>query len=92
MLTTSNYLRELGVPPIPPSTSPFDPGYDPATLESHLEQSSHLKSTLKISMAYWMVANGLRHPFRVELPLRCLFEKPTISRAGRAHRGGLAVS
>jgi hypothetical protein len=43
-------------------------------------------------MACWMVANGLRHPFRVELPLRCLFEKPTISRAGRAHRGGLAVS
>ena len=92
MLTTSNYLRKLGVPPIPPSTSPFDPGYDPATLEGHLEQSSHLKSTLKISMACWMVANGLRHPFRVELPLRCLFEKPTISRAGRAHRGGLAVS
>src|SRR5215211_6643174 len=64
VLTTSNYLRKIGVPSIPPSTSPFDPGYDPATLESHLEQSSHLMSTLKISMACW-VANGLRHAFRV---------------------------
>src|SRR5215213_4315837 len=46
----------IGVPPIPPSTSPFDPGYDPATVESHLEQSAHLISTLKISMACWMIA------------------------------------
>jgi phosphosulfolactate synthase len=45
------------VSPIPPSTSPFDPGYDPATVESHLEQSSHLMSSLKISMACWLVAN-----------------------------------
>ncbi len=47
----------IGVAEIPPSTSPFDPGYDPVTLESHLEQSSHLMSILKISMACWMVAN-----------------------------------
>jgi phosphosulfolactate synthase len=45
------------VSPIPPSISPFDPGYDPATVESHLEQSSHLMSSLKISMACWLVAN-----------------------------------
>ena len=50
-LRTSDYLMRIGVPPIPPSTSPFDPGYDPATVESHLEQSAHLISTLKISMA-----------------------------------------
>lgn len=56
-LHTSNYLKEIGVPDIAPSTSPFDPGYDPVTLESHLEQSSHLMSTLKISMACWMIAN-----------------------------------
>lgn len=54
---TSDYLKLIGVPDIPPATSPFDPGYDPATLESHLEQSSHLMSILKISMACWMVAN-----------------------------------
>jgi phosphosulfolactate synthase len=42
---------------LPPRTSPLDPGYDPVTLESHLEQSSHLISTLKISMACWQVAN-----------------------------------
>jgi phosphosulfolactate synthase len=51
------YLRAIGVPDLPPCTSPFDPGYDPVTLESHLEQSSHLISVLKISMACWQVAN-----------------------------------
>jgi phosphosulfolactate synthase len=53
---TSDYLRLIGVPEMPPLTSPFDPGYDPATLESHLEQSSHLMAILKVSMACWMVA------------------------------------
>lgn len=55
-LRTQDYLRRIGVPDIPPATSPFDPGYDPVTLESHLDQSSHLISILKISMACWMVA------------------------------------
>lgn len=54
---TSDYLRSIGVPPLPPLSSPFDPGYDPVTLEGHLEQSAHLMSTLKISMACWMVAD-----------------------------------
>lgn len=53
---TWDYLRSIGVPDMPPRTSPFDPGYDPVTLESHLEQSSHLISVLKISMACWQVA------------------------------------
>ncbi len=55
-LHTRDYLNRIGVPEIPPLTSPFDPGYDPVTLESHLDQSSHLMSILKISMACWMVA------------------------------------
>ncbi len=55
-MRTSDYLTKIGVPQIPPSTSPFDPGNDPATVESHLEQSSHLMSNLKISMACWMIA------------------------------------
>jgi phosphosulfolactate synthase len=54
---TGNYLDLIGVLQIPPLTSPFDPGYDPVTLESHLEQSSHLISLLKISMACWQIAN-----------------------------------
>src|SRR5579862_1443810 len=54
---TSDYLKLIGVPDILPATSPFDPGYDPATLESHLEQSAHLMQILKVSMACWMVAN-----------------------------------
>src|SRR4029077_12279766 len=54
---TADYLRKIGVPDIPPSISPFDPGYDPITLEGHLEQSAHLMSILKISMACWIVAN-----------------------------------
>ncbi len=56
-LHTPDYLNMIGVPQIDAATSPFDPGYDLATLESHLEQSSHVMSILKISMACWMVAN-----------------------------------
>jgi phosphosulfolactate synthase len=56
-LRTSQYLRKLGVRELPRRTSPFDPGYDPVTLLSHLEQSGHLMCTLKISMACWLVAN-----------------------------------
>lgn len=55
-LHTADYLRLIGVPEMPPRTSPLDPGYDLSTLENHLEQSSHLISVLKISMACWQVA------------------------------------
>jgi phosphosulfolactate synthase len=51
------YLRKIGVPNLEPATSPFDPGYDPVTLESHLAQSHHLISILKISMACWLIAD-----------------------------------
>jgi phosphosulfolactate synthase len=51
------YLSDLGVADLSPHTSPLDPGYDPATLESHLEQSAHLISVLKLSMACWQIAN-----------------------------------
>ena len=54
---TADFLELVGVSSILPSTSPFDPGYDPITLEGHLQQSSHLMSLLKISMACWMIAN-----------------------------------
>ena len=56
-LHTREYLKSIGVAEIPPATSPFDPGYDLATLASHLEQSHHLISILKVSMACWMIAN-----------------------------------
>jgi phosphosulfolactate synthase len=56
-LHTKDYLKLIGVPNISPSTSPFDPGYDLATLTSHLEQSHHLMSILKISMACWLIAD-----------------------------------
>ena len=52
-----DYLQQLGVPHFAPLTSPFDPGYDPITLEGHLLQGSHLMSMLKISMACWMIAD-----------------------------------
>lgn len=57
MTVTSEYLERIGVKPIRPAASPFDPGYDPATLTSHLEQSHHLISILKLSMACWLVAD-----------------------------------
>jgi phosphosulfolactate synthase len=51
-----DYLNRIGVPEMPARTSPFDPGYDPVTLEGHLQQSSGLISILKISMACWLIA------------------------------------
>jgi phosphosulfolactate synthase len=54
---TQDYLKRIGVLELPPLISPFDPGYDPATLESHLEQSGRLIAILKVSMACWMVAD-----------------------------------
>ena len=56
-LHTRDYLHKIGVRELLPSTSPFDPGYDPVTVQSHLAQSSHLMSFLKISMACWMIAD-----------------------------------
>jgi phosphosulfolactate synthase len=55
-LRTADYLKSIGVCELEPLASPFDPGYDPVTLEGHLEQSHHLISILKISMACWLVA------------------------------------
>ncbi|MCW3030084.1 MAG: phosphosulfolactate synthase [Solirubrobacterales bacterium] len=54
---TERYLDLIGVRPSPRATCPFDPGYDPVTVESHLQQSAHLIATLKISMACWIVAD-----------------------------------
>ncbi len=51
------FVRALGVPDLPPRTSPFDPGYSVATVVSHLEQSGHLMSRLKLSMATWLIAD-----------------------------------
>lgn len=56
-LHADDYLKLIGVPATPPATSPFDPGYDLVTLAGHLEQSHHLMSILKVSMACWMIAN-----------------------------------
>jgi phosphosulfolactate synthase len=53
----ARYLEEIGVIPSPRATCPFDPGYDPDSVEAHLRQSGHLIATLKISMACWMVAD-----------------------------------
>lgn len=54
---THEYLHSIGVPELPPRMNPFDPGYDPVTVESHLEQSAHLMATFKLSTAAWMIAD-----------------------------------
>ena len=68
---TADYLKRIGVRDLPALTSPFDPGYDPVTLESHLEQSSHLFSILKISMACWLVANESATRRKIEAARLC---------------------
>jgi phosphosulfolactate synthase len=54
---TADFLHRIGVADLPARTSPFDPGYDPTTLDGHLQQSAHLMSMLKLSMACWIVAD-----------------------------------
>ena len=56
-LLTSEYIAALGVRSIPPRTCPLDPGYDPESVVSHLKQSGHLMSSLKISTAGWLIAD-----------------------------------
>jgi 2-phosphosulfolactate phosphatase len=48
---TSDYLERIGVPHISAATSPFDPGYDPATVASHLQQSFHLMTNSPAQLA-----------------------------------------
>jgi phosphosulfolactate synthase len=77
---TRDYLRRIGVRERPRRTSPFDPGYDPSTLLSHLEQSAHLMSTLKISMACWMIANEESTRLKVAAATAC--NVPTVTGGG----------
>jgi phosphosulfolactate synthase len=55
--STHAFVTSLGVPDLAAHTSPFDPGYDVQTVVSHLEQSHHLISHLKLSMACWLIAD-----------------------------------
>src|SRR5438105_540388 len=59
-------VRALGVPDLPPRTSAFDPGYDPGTVRSHLEQSGRLLSRLKLSMATWLIADEAATRSKIE--------------------------
>lgn len=77
---TRDYLQKIGVAELPPLTSPFDPGYDPVTLQSHLDQSSHLMSILKISMACWMIAD--EHATRTKLAAAKAHSVPTVTGGG----------
>src|SRR3974377_748209 len=77
---TWDYLKLIGASEMPPRTSPFDPGYDPVTLESHLEQSCHLISVLKISMACWQIANEMATRKKVDAARR--YGVPTCTGGG----------
>jgi phosphosulfolactate synthase len=74
------YLGEIGIRPTPRATCPFDPGYDPVTVEAHLEQSAHLIGTLKISMACWMVADEGATRRKIAAARR--LEVPTVAGGG----------
>jgi len=74
------YLKLIGVPEIPPATSPFDPGYDAVTLSGHLEQSHHLMSILKVSMACWMIAD--ENVTRQKIAIAKKYRVPTTTGGG----------
>lgn len=63
--STAAFLHELSLPDLPARTHPFDPGYDPQTVISHIEQSAHLMASLKISMACWLV--GAEDAYRAKI-------------------------
>jgi phosphosulfolactate synthase len=79
-LHTDDYLKSIGVPDIRPATSPFDPGYDALTLAGHLEQSHHLMSILKVSMACWMIAE--ENVTRQKIELAKKYRVPTTTGGG----------
>lgn len=79
-LHTRDYLRQIGVPEMLPATSPFDPGYDPITLEGHLAQSHHLISILKISMACWLIAD--EECTRRKIRAAASYRVPTVTGGG----------
>ena len=79
-LSTQEYLRSIGIEELPPLTSPFDPGYDPVTVESHIEQSAHLMSCLKISMACWQIANETAT--RRKIKAAQVYNVPTVTGGG----------
>jgi phosphosulfolactate synthase len=68
--STERYLAQIGVRPSTRATCPFDPGYDPATLEGHMAQSGHLIGSVKISMACWMVADEAATRRKIEAVTR----------------------
>jgi phosphosulfolactate synthase len=74
------YLHAIGVPDLPPRLSPFDPGYDPVTLEAHLEQSAHLIEILKVSLACWLIADERASRRKFEAARR--FGVPTTTGGG----------
>src|SRR5262245_2841446 len=79
-LQTRDYLEMIGVDDFPPRISPFDPGYDPPTLEGHLEQSSHLMAILKLSMACWLIAKEQATRRKVAAAAR--YRVPTVTGGG----------
>ena len=52
----TRYLEALGIEMSTPATRQFDPGYDVATVEAHLEQSAHLMERYKLSVG-WMLTS-----------------------------------
>ncbi len=54
---SAEYLDAIGVPHLAGKTMAFDPGYDVNTVIGHLQQSGHLMSSLKLSMACWQVCS-----------------------------------
>jgi phosphosulfolactate synthase len=78
--STAAFLRDIGVPHLAPATHPFDPGYDPGTVLSHIKQSGHLMASLKISMACWLV--GSEKSYREKIAYARQRGVPTVTGGG----------
>ncbi len=79
-ISAAEYLQRIGVPEIPPCTAPFDPGYDSATIEGHLDQSAGLIEILKISMSCWVIAD--EDVTRRKVAAAAVHSVPTVTTSG----------
>lgn len=64
------YLDRFGVAAPAPRTRPFDPGYDPATVEAHFRQSGHVMAMYKLSVG-WLVAREAEVRRKIEAARAC---------------------
>ncbi len=72
-----NISHKFNLLDLPPLSSPADMNSDPATLDAHLQQSSHLISMLRMSLGPWIVASEVSRERKIGVLKR--YSLPTVA-------------